>query len=519
MRLILKILLILASVILLLIGVFYIWGDEIISTKLENTVSRATKGTYEAGVNGIRLNIFPLGVKFSELEIHPVDSNNPAAIQLGDTALVVDATIGSASITGVSLVQLLFKDTVSINNVDVEDLNLKVLADEKSKPVELEKKGNSSKTLILQEVSLKNLMVSFLQRKNDSTYIVLETNIAATVRNLNFSESVKKNLPKFEVTATNTAYYSQDRLYRFSLEKLTVSSDEGYLQADSFTVKPLLPKGAFSKAKGKQTDRIDLTCKQLICRKADVEKLIGGKQIKMEKIAIDELDAEFYRDRRQPRKGHKTKPLPHEMLHSLGMGVKVDSLVLQRSSFTYQEVNPDGDKAGEIVFANFDGRVTEINNIAPKRAVINVNTDIYNAGHLHAVLHIPMTGDSLYQVNAALDTMEAVEFNKILMDVAFLKFESGEIKDLDIRFTHNLTTATGELKMVYKNLELETHSSGNKDVSLTDKAQVLAANLFVLNNPNTVVTGKIDVERDRERSILNLWWKAVLSGLKSLDEE
>ena len=82
--------------------------------------------------------------------------------------------------------------------------------------------------------------------------------------------------------------------------KLSISSREKNLTADSFALVPAYPIGKFGHVFGKQTDRFDITFEQLILHGIDYDSILNKKVI-IDSIDIIKPHADIFRDKRVPR--------------------------------------------------------------------------------------------------------------------------------------------------------------------------------------------------------------------------
>ena len=104
--------------------------------------------------------------------------------------------------------------------------------------------------------------------------------------------------------------------------------------------------------------------------------------------------------------------------------------------------------------------------------------------------------------------------------MALAEMEKGNINRLVYHLEATNTYAKGNLEFLYDDLSLKLLKKvDEKNVYKTKTLPTLAAGLVMRHsNPQhgTTRSGNVDFTRDIHRSIFNLMWKSLLSGIKQI---
>ena len=138
-------------------------------------------------------------------------------------------------------------------------------------------------------------------------------------------------------------------------------------------------------------------------------------------------------------------------------------------------------------------------------------------GRINAYFNLPI-GDPMnsHSFQGSLSPMKIDEINPMIKHVAFAEIQSGEVNDLDFHAQANENVSNGTMKFGYENLKINLLEKGSDEGS--KELISFLANTFVIKSANPLGgrfrEGQMHYERDQRKSILNFWWKTILSGFK-----
>jgi hypothetical protein len=138
---------------------------------------------------------------------------------------------------------------------------------------------------------------------------------------------------------------------------------------------------------------------------------------------------------------------------------------------------------------------------------------------LTANFSFPMADSSNKQhIKGNLQPMEMQTLNEALVPLASVRINSGQILGMDFDMTLGEQQAEGEVKLRYEKLNISLLNKKSNKEEFANKISSLLANTFKIkskNKGNDLRIGKVDFEREEEKSTFNYWWKSLLSGLQS----
>jgi hypothetical protein len=199
--------------------------------------------------------------------------------------------------------------------------------------------------------------------------------------------------------------------------------------------------------------------------------------------------------------------------------IQVDSTIITSSHITIEEFPEEGMVSGIVTFNDVNAILTGLNNRAEKKdapyAILSA-TSQFMGGKIKAAFLFPLDGKSIYKAGGSISQLPFTQLNPMLKMVN-LRVESGQLNNLTFDFNYTDASSEGTIGIDYENLRLLALDKNKKS---TNEFKTMLVNAFVKNNINQSKTplkrmGVIDVERNKNRYIFNLWMISILDGLKS----
>lgn len=305
--------------------------------------------------------------------------------------------------------------------------------------------------------------------------------------------------------------------YTFKVQKFLYSRAEKLIRVDSISMKPTLGHLEFAQLSGHQIDQISSTIPRINMIGVTVSDSLPVA------LAIDKVEMGFmlsvYRDLRFPSIIRGTTRMPIDFMHQMPFRLNIDSLMLQPSSVTYEEVPETGGTPGKIGFHAIAGSISNITTDSLGESIMAVTARFMNAGDLDAHFTFPMTKGKPNTVKASLAKFSMPSINTMLAPIAHLEVQSGTLQSLHLQFQYDAHESNGELDLRYTDLHLKSIQK-NQDRS-TNKVVTLLINTMVQNNMDrsdqkAKRSGTIHWKRNAHASLPSYWWKSILSGLRSV---
>ena len=125
-----------------------------------------------------------------------------------------------------------------------------------------------------------------------------------------------------------------------------------------------------------------------------------------------------------------------------------------------------------------------------------------------------------FHMDAGLKEINAVDLNPLLKPMALAELDKGKISSLIYHLDATNTRAKGRLILAYDGLKIKLLKKDDDKNKYKKKLIPTLAAGFILkkSNPEHGKTrvGTIDYNRDIHRSIFNLMWKSLFTGIKQV---
>jgi len=237
--------------------------------------------------------------------------------------------------------------------------------------------------------------------------------------------------------------------------------------------------------------------------------------ISLKTVKLHQVDANIFRSK-IPKDNPKEKLLYSKLLRTIKFPLVVENLNLTQSKLVYEEDKPDSNGPGKVFFTDFNMNVKNLNSNKQKGA----NTKV------PIVINCKFMGVSPMKVNWNFDTgnmrdqftiggyinnLPANDINPFIKPYMNIT-ATGTITSLNYDFKGNNDIMNGKFRITHKDLKV---SVLDKDTKEKKKFLSAIANLVVKKDsqkfPESV---DIYVERNKERSFFNFYWKGIEDGLK-----
>jgi hypothetical protein len=195
-------------------------------------------------------------------------------------------------------------------------------------------------------------------------------------------------------------------------------------------------------------------------------------------------------------------------------------LLIKDSRVTIEEIAETETKSGIVTFEHINASSARFSNRNSKKdppyTVLYAKALMMGSGLISAAFSFPLNGSSVYYTKGSISEMPFEKLNPLLGNLVRFRFESGTLNNLKFDFQYNDLSSSGTMEIDYVDVKL---TGLNKDHDKND-IKTLLVNTIVKNDKSKSLpiqkrTGAINAERDRRRYIFNIWWKSILSGLKS----
>ncbi|TSA30040.1 MAG: hypothetical protein D4R67_01025 [Bacteroidetes bacterium] len=480
---------------------------------------------------------YPPNLTVSQLHLAPMNPGDKTSLK----PLLVELSLPSFLIKKLELEQLVFNRNLKAEEIRITEPEITLFHQVDIKEQKRIKKQSLSShpelatpfhTLDIGNVSLTDGIFHYLNGQGDSATGMSLDRIYATIRGFSYdsAHNLKTHASLFycddiDLHTGGYSFLTKDSMNTVSMAGLHLSSGRATLTIDSFALVPNYSDYEYSRKLGYQTDRMELTTKEIELERVNFISLVEEQKIEAGIMNIDGLVLDDYRDKRIEFPYWKRPPMIQQAIREIPLSITVDSIKLVDGKVTYREQT--GEEPGMIFFDRMDLLVRNFTSDSiriSRGAVLVADGSTWLMGQAKA------HGEFMFPMNSPVDTfffcggagrVDMTIFNPMVSRVAPVRIKSGVVDSLTVRWLRgNGTYATGLLDLYYHNLHVELlkEKPGFWNRAGTDLMQLVLNLVVPQENPGYFGihrSGYIWNRRDDEKGYFNFYWKSLLSGLKS----
>ena len=321
------------------------------------------------------------------------------------------------------------------------------------------------------------------------------------------------------IEADFTSVQLSSKLYITKVSSVRLNSAKGKLLLDSISLTPKYRRYAFARKVGRQTDRFTLRIPKIAVEGLTFNPL--NDSTAASSIHISSARLHVFRDKRFPFIKHHNVPLPVAMIRQFPFALQVDSVKITDAKIVYEEFPEKGFHTGQVEFDNLNATLTHLDNRDSSqqgKAMLIASAKLMGKGLITSTFTLPYGKQQSYHAEGHIRNLPLPALNRALENMAFVNIVSGRLNDLYFNFDYNDIQSRGSIVVNYENLKIHGFTKEKESHASEFKSWII--NLFIKNDKDKTMSkarrsGIIDFERDRRKAIFNLWWKSLLSGLKS----
>jgi hypothetical protein len=278
----------------------------------------------------------------------------------------------------------------------------------------------------------------------------------------------------------------------------------------------------------KETNWMELNNARLELSGMDFQAFFRQGKIIANKVQLDNLELEVFRDKRKVEDTSKRPKMIHEIINGLPKSIWLETINFENATVTYQE-RPDTEAlySGRIFFDQVNGQILSFTNVAEKLSQ-NDTLRILAKGRLMGKGQIDMQADYLindkdgkFLLNGKVGGMDLTSLNNMIMPATRVALKRGKLDNLYFDIIANDLEGTGKVIARYTDLEIEIlDKSYKRNRNIFRDIGAFLANKLVIKSQNPEKSGELRegevyFQREKSKFIFHYWWNLILSGLKS----
>ncbi len=533
-------------VLIILTAGFFVWRNykyKLVNKKLDNLVTAKSKGLYEVNYQNLVIDEVQGNLSAENIEMIPdsqVYQNLVQQNKAPDNLFFI--RIPKLLISGVKTPKALLNKEISAHTIRIENPVIELRIGKGNK------KNNSGLGALLNGAIYRQLLGNLKSITADS--LVLE-NAAFTLVDLE-SKRIRYKLGGLSIRLAGIAIDSlhendstrilfskeifvhakqveipgENNPYDLKVAELDFNSQSRIVHTGSIRLIPRLSETAFARSHHFAKDRFDIRVGAVEIKNISRSSLLD-QQFVADTLQIQDASFRIFRDKSYPHDSvDRTHEYPQEAIMRLAVPVNIKTVIIRNSYIEYKEKNDKSDSSGKVSFFNVQAKLDNVTNMPElirrnNRMNLNFKSSFLNATPFSVTMTMYLNDHSgRFQLDAKMGGLSASALNPLLKPMALAELEKGNITGLRYHLNGTNTKGSGKLIFMYEDLSVKLlKKDDDKNKYRTKLLPTLAAGLVLKkSNPQhgELRPGDVDYKRDIHRSIFNLMWKSLFSGIKKV---
>ncbi len=329
----------------------------------------------------------------------------------------------------------------------------------------------------------------------------------------------------FKITAQNFRRKQAKQLNTLTIDYLSLDMVNEQASIKNMALIPDYPKLELGHVVGHRAGWTQLQNVNVSMKGLDINSLLTRGSLNVKKVLVSDASIEAFMDERLRHPSERVLQMPQETLKNLPFNVYIDHIEVKDAKVEYTTYGAVGAKMGLFTLDKLNMNIRNLTNNSwiitdDSKMTLEANTYIMGTGFLKLDFSFPLNSSEYgHTFSGSLSGMDMVDLNPIL-EVVPARVDEGKIDKITFSAFATDKRSRGKLYMYYKNLKLKLKDKDTGKVGAKqDILSFLADKLFIRNdNPKKggdFREGIIDFERDESKSIINFWWKSLLTGIVS----
>lgn len=518
------------------------YWEPIVSKSIKESFYQSTNKLYRIDFDDITFNVFLGNFGLKNIRLSPdLEVYKSLKLKKEQPAYLFSLSIEKAKLHGIDLYELYNSKELSIDEISVNNPNVKVIND-----LSFKKSGRDTSIfrnpydllksqlhfLKVEQINLKNINFEFIADslgKSKSKKIFLSY---FKVRNL-FIDSLSQydsTRPFYsddiKVSIKNFTHPFRDSVNTMHFEEAVASTATSSIQVYNYKIIPKYNEATYTDTQGFRKTRIDLYIKEANLTHINFKKLFFEQKLYGKSIDINVIDSKILQNKIHPRNKNKKIKFPAELVYDIKIPFHFDVVNIKNANVNYSEIERKNGFKWEISFNNINGKIENLSNDSVylrKNQFANISMDAFFNNS--AKSHFDLTLDYVhplkpYYVKGIFTNYNLKGLSPILSKVAFLEVTNCNLRTLRFVMNGDKKSMLCNVSMFYNDLKVKVLHY-NKEENKVEKHGLftILANHMVLasDNPRSngkLIKSKFMLMRLKEQSFFGFIWKGLLRGMK-----
>lgn len=488
-----------------------------IDAKLPQLISDKNETSYHIKYEKLEVSLFFKTIEASGINISPKERAKDSLSKNG-----IFATVEKVRIDNFAIFPLLFSNKIEAQTITVTQPVI-TLFKSSDKTVDSPKNIGSQvvapfqQIIKVDDINLEKGNFFILNLKNNKTLFSAH-NVTIQLDDIAISEeTLEQKIPfNYKKYAFNcdSLFYKTATGYEIKTEKIETTNIG--LEMNQFSMISQFTRRQFVAQLPKEKDLYTLKAAKIVVKNMDWGFNEDVLFFKTNQIVIDQANANIYRSK-VPEDDLTVKPLYNKLLRDLPFELKIDTLSIKNSDLVYEEEKSFDKGAGVIEFSSFNLKAENLNSGFQKKklpdVVITVDCKFMKRSPMHVDWRFNVMDKSdSFKIKGRIinfETEKLAVFTKPYLNAT----TNGTFEQVYFNLGGNDAQAGGDFALKYKDLKVTLYRK--KDREKVSKLKSWVGNLLLKNDSDgELVEHEVEVERIKEKSFYNYFWRLIAEGIK-----
>jgi hypothetical protein len=313
----------------------------------------------------------------------------------------------------------------------------------------------------------------------------------------------------------NLEINTADSILHISLKSMDLSYAKKSINLLGFAFKPNLSQAAMVKREKYQKAQFSVAVGTLNMNNINFDTLIYTRKIYVDEVKIDKVEFSLFKDKTKPLDRNKFPQYLGQKITAIPVPIRIKRVKVTGAGFVNVERKEDG-KYAKVIIQRGALEAENITNL-PSKGMLTLKL----SGFVENKAPINLTGVFSYQkplftLNCKVGKFNLPDLNQLLAAYTPAIIKSGAVDEITFSGTVTRTNATGTMKFLYHNLDIDLKVADKK---WQNSIVAFAANTYLSANnpPSAGMPPKVvnySAIRDLNKGGFNPVIRSFLSGMK-----
>jgi hypothetical protein len=306
-----------------------------------------------------------------------------------------------------------------------------------------------------------------------------------------------------------------DSILNLSLKSMDLSFAKKSIKLEGFAFKPNLSQAAMAKREKYQKAQISIAVGTLNLLNVNFDTLIYKRKLYVDEIKIDKVDFSLFKDKTKPLDRNKFPQYLGQKITAIPIPMRIKSVKVTGAGFVNVERKEDG-KYAKVIIQRGALEAANITNLPSKELLtLKLSGFVENKAPINLTAAFSYAKPQ-FTINCKVGKFNLPDLNQLLAAYTPANIKSGTVDEISFSGTVNRTTATGTMKFLYHNLNIDLKVADKK---WQNSVVAFAANTYLSTNnpPSAGLPPKVvnySAVRDLNKGGFNPIIRSFLSGMK-----